>query len=73
MNRFILRLATLASPLLLGGCVAVWGSAYEVQSQTPDAMVVDYDTHFIDDSDIEKLAMTIARKPARRRCSNRMM
>ena len=56
MKYHFLRSGTLALPMLLGGCVTVWGSAYQVQSQTPDMMVVDYDTHFIDDADIEKMA-----------------
>lgn len=56
MKHYLLRIGILIFPMLLGGCVAVWGSAYQVQSQTPESMVVDYDTHFIDDADIEKIA-----------------
>ena len=56
MRNFFLRFTIIACPMLLSGCVAVWGSAYQVESQTPDGMVVHYDTHFIDDTEIEKLA-----------------
>ncbi len=56
MNQSLLRLAIIAFPMLLGGCVAVWGSAYQVESQTPETMVIQYDTNFIDDAEIEKLA-----------------
>ena len=56
MIRPILRLAIVTLSMFLGGCVAVWGSSYQVESQTPDAMVVHYDTNFIGDAEIEKLA-----------------
>ena len=56
MTPSILRLAIVALPMFLDGCVAVWGSAYQVESQTPDTMVIHYDTNFIDDSEIETLA-----------------
>jgi hypothetical protein len=56
MEQSLLRLAIIAFPMLLGSCVAVWGSSYQVESQTPEAMVVQYDTNFIDDAKIEKLA-----------------
>ena len=42
--------------MLLGSCVAVWGKAYQVESQTPEAIVIHYDTNFIDNAEIEKLA-----------------
>ena len=56
MRQSLLRLEIIAVLILLNGCVAVWGDAYQIESQTPDAIVINYDTNFIDDADIEKLA-----------------
>jgi hypothetical protein len=55
MLRSILQLGIVTLPILLGGCVVVWDSSYQVQSETPEAMVIQYDTHFTDDGQIEKL------------------
>ena len=56
MKQSIMRLTIIAFPMLLGGCVAVWGSAYKVESQNSDEFLIQYDTNFIDNSDIEKMA-----------------
>ena len=45
-----------AFPMVLGGCVAVWGGSYQVKSQTPDNIVIDYDTNFIDDAGVMEIA-----------------
>lgn len=56
MKKSFLRLEIVAIPLLLSGCVAVWGGSYQIESQTPEAIIVQYDTNFIDESDVQKLA-----------------
>lgn len=56
MLRRIIFLA--AGTVLLSGCVAVWGGAYKVETQSPDLMTIHYDTTFIDPEEVVDLART---------------
>jgi hypothetical protein len=49
---FVIGLTSLA----LAGCIAVWGRAYEIQSESPDSVVLEYDSTFIDKADILAVA-----------------
>jgi hypothetical protein len=42
----------------LGGCVAIWGSAYKIASENADSVAIRYDAHFISRGDVDKLAQT---------------
>ncbi len=37
---------TLLLPLLLPGCVAAWGRSYDIDAESPDMVVLKYDSHF---------------------------
>lgn len=54
---FSLRTTVVLAPLLLGGCVVAWGSSYHVDAQTPDGMTIQYDTTFIDEPEVQKMAI----------------
>jgi hypothetical protein len=41
---------------VLSGCVAVWGGAYEIESQSADAVIIKYDGHFIERGAVDEIA-----------------
>ena len=65
MIRLPIRAGMLMVPLLLGGCVVAWGDAYHIAAQTPDAITVQYDTNFIDEPEVAKLARAHCNKSGR--------
>ncbi len=60
--------------VVLGGCVAVWGQSYSIDSANADAVTVKYDTNFTTADHIRTLADQSCRrygKTARLRERNR--
>ena len=49
-------IATGLTGLALSGCVAVWGSAYHIEQQSQDSVVLKYDSNFIDRNDVVTIA-----------------
>lgn len=42
--------------LALSGCVAVWGHAYNIESQDADSIIIKYDRHFASSGDVQNVA-----------------
>jgi hypothetical protein len=42
--------------LLLGGCVAMWGQAFNIRDNSPDAITIQYDANFTTPKAMQKLA-----------------
>lgn len=61
MRRILPNTLVLCS-LFLGGCVVAWGGSYQIESQTPDAITIQYDTNFIDEPEIQKMAIEHCQK-----------
>lgn len=40
----------------LSGCVAVWGNAYHIVSETPDSVTINYDKTFTTLADVKQVA-----------------
>lgn len=55
MDRFT---ALFVSGILLTGCVAAWGSSYDVAFQSPESLVIKYDGHFTSAKSIAQVAQT---------------
>ncbi len=43
-------------PLLLPGCVAAWGRSYDIDAESPDMVVLKYDSHFTSAADMARVA-----------------
>jgi hypothetical protein len=54
--RFTRPGAVLFIAAALGGCVAVWGGSYKVESANADAVTMKYDGHFISRRNVMKIA-----------------
>ncbi|SMF60135.1 hypothetical protein SAMN06265365_121104 [Tistlia consotensis] len=53
MDRFT---ALFVTGILLTGCVAAWGSSYDVSFQSPESVVIKYDDHFTSTDSVAKVA-----------------
>jgi hypothetical protein len=49
-------IAVILIALALGGCVAVWGRAYEIEAADADAVTIKYDGHFTSSENIQTVA-----------------
>jgi len=50
------RLLALLPVFLLGGCVAVWGQSYDIDSASADSITIKYDVHFTTPEKIKAIA-----------------
>ena len=48
--------------MTLGGCVAVWGQSYTIDSESTDAVTIKYDSNFTTEDRIQKVADDICHR-----------
>lgn len=58
--------AVLLTAVSLSGCVAVWGGAYNIVSETPDSVTIKYDKTFTNLAAVEQVADGSCRAVGRR-------